>query len=58
MKVSNNAKSCTDKKAEKCWDEVCATFEEFLVTANKMNVSNPNFSPVEPGQGTKLICHC
>ncbi len=51
MKVSNNAKHSTDKKTEKFWDEVYVMFEECVVTANKMNESNPDFSPIEPGQG-------
>ena len=48
MKVSNNVKHSTDMKAEKFWDEVYVTFEEFVATANKMNESNPDFSPIEP----------
>ena len=51
MKVSNNANHSTDKKAEKCWDEVDVMFEEFVVTANKMNESNPDFSLIELGRG-------
>jgi hypothetical protein len=58
MKVSNNAKHSTDKKAEIFWDEVYVTFEEFVTTANKMNESNPDFSPIEPGRGTESICNC
>jgi len=58
MKVSNNAKHSTDKKAESFWDEVYVTFEEFVATANKMNESNPDFSPIEPGRGTESIRNC
>ena len=58
MKVSNTATHSTDKKAEKFWDEVYITFEEFVTTENKMNESNPDFSPIEPGRGTELIRNC
>ena len=58
MKVSNNAKHSTHKKAEKFWDEVYVTFEESVATANKTNESNPDFSPIEPGWGTESIRNC
>ena len=38
MKISTDAKHSTDKKAEKFWDEVHTKYEEYVVTANKMNV--------------------
>ena len=44
MKVSNNAKHSTDKKADKFRDEVYVMFEEFVATANKTNESNPDLS--------------
>jgi hypothetical protein len=40
MNVSTDAKNSTDKKAEKFWDEVYATFEKYVASANKMNESN------------------
>ena len=55
MKVLQNAKHSTDKKAEKFWDEVYVTFEEFVSTANSVNESNPDFISIEPGQGTESI---
>ena len=58
MKVSNNAKHSTDKKAEKFWDEVYSTFEEFVASANKMNETNVEFCPIETGRGVKLIHNC
>jgi hypothetical protein len=47
MKVSNNAKHSTDKKAEKFWDEVCSTFEEFVASANEMNETKLNSVPLK-----------
>ena len=58
MKVSNNAKQSTDKKAENFWDEVYVMFEEFVATASKTNESYPDFSPIEPGRGTDSIRNC
>ena len=56
MKVSNNAKQSTDKKAEKFWDEVYSTFEEFVISANKMNNTNVVFLPIKTGRGAKSPC--
>ena len=58
MKVSNNAKHSTDKKAEKFWDEVCSTFEEFVASANKMNETNVYFCPIETGRDAESIRNC
>ncbi len=58
MKVSNNAKHSTDKKAEKIWDEVYSTFEEFVPSANNMNETNVEFSPIKTGHGAESICNC
>ena len=52
MKVSNNAKHSMDKKAENLWDEVYSTHEEFVASANKMNETNVEFSPIETWCGT------
>ena len=46
MKVLNNAKHSTDKKADKFWDEAYATFEEFVASANKMNETNTEFASI------------
>ena len=51
MKVSTDAKHSTDKKAEKFWDEVHATFEQYVASANKLNESNAEYTPIEPGRG-------
>lgn len=58
MKVSNDAKHSTDKKAEKFWDEVYLTFEKFVAISNKNNESNPDFTPIEPGRGAESIRNC
>jgi len=58
MKVSCDAKHSTDKKAEKFWEEVSIVFEELVATANKMNESNPEFSPIEPGRSVESIRNC
>ena len=58
MKVSTDAKHSTDKKAEKFWDEVYATFEKYLESANKMNESNAEYTPIEPGHGAESIRNC
>ena len=47
MKVSNNSNHSTDKKAEKFWDEMYSTFEEFVASANKMNEINVEFLPLK-----------
>ena len=49
MKVSCDAKHSTDRKAAKFWEEVSSAFEECIVTANKSNESNPEYSPIESG---------
>lgn len=58
MMVSNNAQHSTDKKAEKFWYEVYVTFNECVVSANKMNKTNTEFIPIETGHGTESICNC
>ena len=58
MKVLTNAKQSTDKKAEKFWEEVCVTFKEFVASANKMNESNVDYTPIEHGQGVESIRNC
>ena len=58
MKVSTNAKQSTDKKAEKFWEAVCVKFKEFVVSANKMNESNVDDTPIEHGQGVESIHNC
>jgi hypothetical protein len=58
IKVTNNAKHSTDKMADKFWDEVYTMFEEFVASANKVNETNPGFSPIETGHGTELIHNC
>ena len=58
MKVSNNAKHSTDEKAVKFWDEVYSTFEESVPSANKMNETNVEFSPIETGHGAESIHKC
>ena len=47
-----------DKKADKFWDEVYITFKEFIASANKMNETNTEFSPIEIGHGTESIHNC
>ena len=58
MKVLNNAKHSTDKKADKLWDEVYVTFMEFVASGNKMNETNTEFTPIETCCGAELICNC
>ena len=58
MKVSMDAKHSTDKKAEKFWDEVYATFEKYVACSNKMNESNAEYTPIEPGRGVESIRNC
>jgi hypothetical protein len=58
LKVSCDAKHSTDKKAEKFWEEVSIVFEDLVATANKMNESNPEFSPIEPGRSVESIRNC
>jgi hypothetical protein len=58
MKVSQNAKHSSDKKADTFWDEVYITFEEFVSTANSVNKSNPNFISIEPGREAESIRNC
>jgi hypothetical protein len=58
MKVSTDAKHSTDKKAEKFWDEVYTTFEKYLESANNMNESNAEYTPIEPGHGAESIRNC
>jgi hypothetical protein len=58
MKVSQNAKHSTDKKADKFWDEVYVTFVEFVSTANSVNESNPDFISIESGRGAESIRNC
>ena len=55
MKVSCDAKHSTDKKAEKFWEEVSLIFEELVATANKINESNPEYSPIESGRSVETI---
>ncbi len=58
MKVSNDPKHSTDKKAEKFWDEVHATFEQLVASANKLNEANEEFTPIELGRGVESIRNC
>ena len=58
MKVLNNVKHSTDKRADKFWDEDYVTFEEFVASANKMNETNTDISPIETGRGPLSIRNC
>jgi hypothetical protein len=58
MKVSTDTKHSTDKKAEKFWDEVHATFEQYVASANALNESNAEFTPIEHGRGVESIRNC
>ena len=37
---------------------VCVTFEEFVASANKMNESNADYTPIERGRGVESIRNC
>ena len=58
MKISNDPKHSTDKKAEKFWDEVHSTFEQLVASANKLNEANAEFTPIELGRGVESIRNC
>jgi hypothetical protein len=58
IKVSCHAKHSTERKVEKFWEEVSSAFEEYIVTSNKMNKSNPDYSPIEYGCGAELLQNC
>jgi len=57
MKVSNNAKHGTDKKADKFWDDIHLHYNKLVGTSNKINERSVEHIPMEQCN-TESLSNC
>jgi hypothetical protein len=57
MKVSNNAKHGTDKKANKFWNDIHLHYNELIGTPNKINEANIKYTQMEH-RDAESLCNC
>ena len=55
MKLSNNAKHGTDKKANKFWDDIHLHYNELVATSNKINEVNIQCTEMEHHNGPEVF---